>query len=193
MREYTHTVRLQTFITTSQMSCEKMLENTNKYLPEDIAVLDAKDASLRFHSRLNAASKHYRYRILNSSIRDVFNIKYQYMLEKEIDTDAMAEAAEYLIGEHDFKSFCGNKHMKKSTVRRIDKIEITQNDKEIILDYYGNGFLQYMVRLITGTLVEVGLHNMKPEQMKTILDAKSKDAAAGAAPAHGLALMQVFY
>lgn len=181
------------FITTSQMSCEKMLENANKYLPEDIAVLDAKDASLRFHSRLNAASKHYRYRILNSSIRDVFNIKYQYMLEKEIDTDAMAEAAEYLIGEHDFKSFCGNKHMKKSTVRRIDKIEIARKDNEIVLDYYGNGFLQYMVRLITGTLIEIGLHNMKPEQMKNILDAKSKDAAAGAAPAHGLALMQVFY
>ena len=123
----------------------------------------------------------------------MFNIKYQYMLEKELDTDAMAEAAEYLIGEHDFKSFCGNKHMKKSTVRRIDKIEIVRNDNEIVLDYYGNGFLQYMVRLITGTLIEVGLHNMKPEQMKTILDAKSKDAAAGAAPAHGLALMQVFY
>ena len=115
------------------------------------------------------------------------------MLEQELDTDAMKEASEYLIGEHDFKSFCGNKHMKKSTVRRIDKIEIARKDNEIVLDYYGNGFLQYMVRLITGTLVEVGLHNMKPEQMKTILDAKSKDAAAGAAPAHGLALMQVFY
>ena len=181
------------FITANSISCKELLEEVNKYLPEDIAVLDIKEASVRFHSRLNARGKHYRYTILNSKVRDVFAGKYQYKIEEKLDVAAMKMAAEYLIGEHDFKSFCGNPKMKKTTVRRIAKISFTERDSRIIIDYYGNGFLQYMVRIITGTLIEAGLHKRTPESVKSVLAAKERRVAGETAPAQGLCLMEVYY
>jgi len=181
------------FHTNSNMSLDKMLVETNKYLPEDISVFDIKEAAPRFHSRLNAVGKHYRYIILNSRIRDVFEGKYMTMVPDRLDKRAMEEAAVYLFGEHDFASFCGNKHMKKSTVRRIDKIDFTYENNRIVIDFYGNGFLQYMIRIITGTLLEIGLHKRKPADMLMILDAKDRKAAAAAAPACGLSLVEVYY
>lgn len=181
------------FITTSNMSINKMFEEINKYLPEDIEVVSVKEASNRFHSRLNASKKHYRYIINNSNKKDVFNFRYQYKLEDKLDVNAMKKASKYLLGEHDFKSFCGNKHMKKSTVRNIYDITFSCENGKIIIDYYGNGFLQYMIRIMTGTLIDVGLHNIKPESMLEIINAKSREAASGAAPAMGLCLIKVEY
>lgn len=181
------------FTAQGKFPCEKLLVETNKYLPEDIAVLSVKEGAERFHSRLNATGKHYRYRILNSCIPDVFNGRYQYRIEEKLDISAMKEAAAHLIGQHDFKSFCGNKHMKKSTVRRIDDILFEINGNEIVIDYYGNGFLQYMIRIMTGTLIEVGLNKRSPQSISDILEAKNRAAAGGMAPAQGLCLMEVFY
>lgn len=185
--------QIANFTADGKFSCEKLLSEMNKYLPDDIAVLNVKEGANRFHSRLNAVGKHYRYRILNSTVRDVFNDKYQCRIEGKLDISAMQEGASYLIGEHDFKSFCGNKNMKKSTIRRIDDIVFTVNGKEIIIDYFGNGFLQYMIRIMTGTLIEVGLNKRSPKSVADVLEARNRNEAAAAASARGLCLMEVFY
>lgn len=181
------------FITDSKMPLEKILEETNRYLPEDVAVVEIKEAAERFHSRLNAIGKHYRYTILNSEIKDVFEGKYVSMIKQPLDITAMKDASKYLIGEHDFMAFCGNKKMKKSTVRKIEKIDFTIDKNKIIIDFYGNGFLQYMIRIIVGTLIEIGLHERKPLEMQEILDSGDRKNAGAVAEAKGLCLVKVFY
>jgi tRNA pseudouridine38-40 synthase len=105
----------------------------------------------------------------------------------------MRKAAEYLVGEHDFASFCGNPKMKKSTVRTVDRIEITQKGAYLNLSFHGDGFLQHMVRILTGTLLEVGYGKRAPESMPELLEAKKRAKAGFTAPAKGLCLMQVDY
>ena len=105
----------------------------------------------------------------------------------------MEKAAGYLLGEHDFKSFCSNKRMKKSTVRRMDRIGIRTDGTKVVFTYTGNGFLYNMVRILTGTLLEVGLGKRRPEEMKAVLEAGNREAAGATAPPEGLFLMQVEY
>ena len=105
----------------------------------------------------------------------------------------MKEAASYLIGTHDFKSFCSNKRMKKSTVRRMDQIGIHTDGTKVVFTYTGNGFLYNMVRILTGTLLEVGLGKRRPEEMTAVLEARNREAAGATAPPEGLLLMQVEY
>ena len=105
----------------------------------------------------------------------------------------MKEAAEYLKGEHDFASFCANPKMKKTTVRLVDKIEIVKKEDYIYLTFHGTGFLQHMVRILTGTLVEVGLKDRTPENVKEVLEAKDRKLAGVTAPASGLCLIEVDY
>lgn len=181
------------FLTHSEMSVKEMLQNINHYLPEDIAALELWEAQGRFHSRLNAQLKHYRYRILNSATPNVFAHRYLCRLEEELDLDAMKAAAAYCLGKHDFKSFCANKHMKKSTVRRIENLTITREGEELLLDFYGNGFLYHMARILTGTIIEVGLHKRSADSVPGIFAAKKREAAGFTAPAQGLCLMEVFY
>ena len=181
------------FKTHAQLSCEEILHYVNQYLPEDIAVLDAEDVDVRFHSRLNAAEKTYVYRIWNSSVPNVFERKYLYSMEEPLDVEAMRKAASLLCGTHDFKAFCSNKRMKKSSVRTVREIGIRQQGAEIRLSFTGNGFLYNMVRILTGTLVEVGLHKKKPEDMPGILQSLDREQAGFTAPAQGLYLEQVVY
>ena len=105
----------------------------------------------------------------------------------------MREAAGHLVGVHDFTSFCGNPSFKKSAVRRVEKLEIIETRDELVIRITGDGFLQNMVRIITGTLIEVGMGRIKPEEMKTILAAKDRKKAGPMAPAGGLMLMEVEY
>jgi tRNA pseudouridine38-40 synthase len=105
----------------------------------------------------------------------------------------MAAAAEYLVGEHDFKSFCGNSHMKKSTVRNVDRLEVRRAKGYIYITVHGTGFLQNMVRILVGTLLEVGYGRMKPEDMKGILEARDRKKAGPTAAAKGLCLISVDY
>ena len=179
----------------------KILELMNTYLPKDIAVTDAKIVDARFHARLNAKSKTYRYRLSTGFVRPVFGRQQILWIPEDLDLGRMREAAALLTGEHDFTSFCGNKHMKKSCVRRITSIEIeevtttcgdTEYD-EIWLTYTGNGFLQNMVRILTGTLLEVGRGEREPAEMTAILEAKDRERAGAMAPAHGLTLWKVEY
>lgn len=165
----------------------------NTYLPEDIRVLTVEEAPLRFHSRLNARSKTYVYRIEMGEKRSVFTRRYTHGLGKPLDLERMKQAADYLIGTHDFKSFCGNKKMKKTTVRTLMKVEFQVSGSELAIRYTGNGFLQYMVRIMTGTLIEVGLDVRNPETMPAVLEACSREAAGFTAPPEGLCLEQVRY
>lgn len=179
--------------TKSSLSCEKMLCYMNRYLPEDIAVIQVEEAEPRFHSRLNAVRKTYVYRIWNSPIPNVWEQKYLYLVEKKLDLEVMQRAAELLCGTHDFRAFCSNKRMKKSTVRTLESIEMEKEGSELRLIFTGNGFLYNMVRILTGTLIEVGLHKKEPEEMTEILESQERERAGFTAPAQGLYLKKVEY
>ena len=181
------------FRTCSCMSCEEILKKLNHYLPEDIAVISAEEMDGRFHSRLNAVRKTYSYRIWNSSVHNVFERRYTWFIEQPLDVSAMRRAAAELTGTHDFRAFSSIKRGKKSTVRTIESIDIGQDGSAITLSFTGNGFLYHMVRILTGTLVEVGLHKKTPEDMKRILASLSREQAGVMAPAQGLFLMEVEY
>ena len=171
----------------------ELLQELNRYLPADIGVIAAEPALERFHARLNARSKTYRYRIWNSAIPNVLERSYLYALPEALDVTAMERAAADLVGTHDFRSFCGLKRFKKSTVRTITDIAITQNGAEVRLEFTGNGFLMRMVRILAGTLVEVGLGQRDADTMPAVLAAQDRAAAGPALPAQGLALVQVEY
>lgn len=149
----------------------------------------------RFHSRLSAVKKIYTYRIETGEKRDVFSRRICYGLGQALDVKKMQTAADLLCGTHDYKSFCGNKKMKKSTVRTIFRITVEQDAGSglVKLEFEGNGFLQNMVRILTGTLIEVGLGKRDAGSMPEILAALDRPSAGYTAPAEGLCLQQVFY
>ena len=165
----------------------------NRYLPEDVAVVDVVEVGERFHARLSATGKEYRYHIRMGSVPDVFARKYQYRVEEPLDLAAMERAAGYLTGKHDFRSFCGNRRFKKSTVREVFHIGVEVCGSDLTLVYRGDGFLYNMVRILTGTLLEVGLGQRTPESMVDILEARERTAAGKTAPAQGLVLQEVYY
>ena len=181
------------FKTRSEMSCVELLENLNHYLPEDIGVIFVEEVDARFHSRLNAVRKTYRYHIWNSPVHAVFDRRYTWSIEQHLDVPAMRRAAAELTGTHDYKAFSSIKRGKKSTVRTIEAIEIEQTGVDITLSFTGNGFLYHMVRILTGTLVEVGLHKKTQEDMQTILASLNREQAGVMAPAQGLFLVNVEY
>lgn len=172
---------------------EEIQQYLNWYLPEDIAVTEVAEVDVRFHSRYAAKAKTYRYRIHRGPVPDVFNRKYEYHYEKPLDVERMKQAAAYLTGTHDFTSFCGNKKMKKSAVRTIYAITFTEEGDDLFLDFRGTGFLQNMIRILTGTLIEVGDGRRKPEEIPDMLAQKNRECAGYTAPAQGLMLMNVEY
>ena len=176
----------------STMPCYEILENLRKYLPEDIGIYSCKDVSERFHARLNARKKTYRYRLWISDNPCVFDRKYVTVFRGKLDLSAMSRAASLLEGTHDFSAFCANKHMKKSTVRCIFKIVIWETPDEIRFDITGNGFLHNMVRILVGTLVEVGLGARDPESVIELFGAE-RAAAGRLMDPTGLCLMEVTY
>lgn len=172
---------------------QEILEYLNQYLPEDIAVQQVIPVDMRFHSRLNAVQKTYVYRIWNSSVPDVFERRYVSVVEEALDLEVMKKAADLLIGTHDYQSFCTKKKTKKSTVRTVEEIRIEKIGSEVRLTYVGNGFLYHMVRILSGTLIEVGLHQRSFQEMPAILEAKNRERAGALAPAQGLTLWEVVY
>ena len=167
----------------------------NQYLPDDIAITELTPVPERFHSRLSAVKKIYTYRIETGEKRDVFSRRICYGLGQALDVKKMQTAADLLCGTHDYKSFCGNKKMKKSTVRTIFRITVEQDAGSglVKLEFEGNGFLQNMVGILTGTLIEVGLGKRDAGSMPEILAALDRQAAGYTASAEGLCLQQVFY
>ncbi len=171
----------------------EILDYMNRYLPDDISVNRVSIVSDRFHSRYNAAGKLYTYTCYAGNAKPVFNRKYVTVLDSLPDTEAMEKAAAYLTGEHDFKAFCSNPKMKKSTVRTVDRIGIIKRKDYIYLNFHGDGFLQNMVRIITGTLLEVGFGRMDADHVKEILESRDRRLAGPTAPPQGLCLMKVDY
>ena len=176
----------------SAMACEEILLNLRRYLPEDIGIYSCREVSPRFHARLNALEKTYCYRIWNSDSPCVFDRRFVTVLPQRLDMEAMKKAAEYLVGEHDFSAFCGNPKMKKSTVRFIRSVEITRIGEEIRISVTGNGFLYNMMRILVGTLVEVGLGERKADTIPSLFGSK-REQAGQLMPPQGLCLMEVFY
>jgi len=171
----------------------EIMDYLNEKLPRDIAVKSIEEADARFHARLSAKSKTYVYRIHTSKASNVFEHRFVYEYREPLKVDKMKEAANYLLGSHDFKSFCGNSHMKKSTVRTITNIQISESPTEITISYTGDGFLQNMVRILTGTLIEVGAGKRFPDSMPSLLESKNRANAGFMAPAQGLCLEYVEY
>ena len=167
----------------------------NQYLPDDIAVTELTPAPERFHARLSAVKKIYTYQIETGAKRNVFSRRTCYGPGQPLNVKAMQKAADLLCGTHDYKSFCGNKKMKKSTVRTIYRIDVKQDagSSLVKLEFEGNGFLQNMVRILTGTLVEVGLGRRDAGTMPEVLADLDRQASGYTAPAEGLCLKKVFY
>lgn len=177
----------------TEMSAREIRDYMNQYLPDDICIVDVVKAGDRFHSRYNAMGKTYCYTCYVGETKPIFNRKYVYPLEQVPDIEKMRQAAAYLVGTHDFASFCSNPKMKKSTVRKVDRIDIDRSGSFLSFTYHGTGFLQYMVRILTGTLLEVGYGKRTPESMEELLEAKNRSLAGFTAPAKGLCLMKVDY
>ena len=176
----------------STMAAEDILTQLRRYLPEDIGIYSCRDVSPRFHARLNAKEKTYLYRIWNSPEPCVFQRRFVTVMEEPLDTDAMERAAELLLGEHDFSAFCGNAKMKKSTVRCIRSIHIRRDGPELLLTFTGNGFLHNMVRILVGTLVEVGRGQREAASVAELFGGKRSEAGF-LAPPQGLCLEEVYY
>lgn len=182
------------FKTNSNKNIKDMLKYLHEFLPEDISVISLRNVSDRFHSRLNAISKTYVYTIDNNRFANVFIKKYAYHVEGQLNIEKMKEASKYFIGTHDFKGFSGVKDKsKKSTVRTINYINITEKDNIIKIEYNGNGFLINMVRILSGTLINVGKGQIEPEDIKKMLQSKQRSELAVKAPAKGLCMKEVNY
>ena len=177
----------------TEKSEEEVQAYMNRYLPDDISVNSVKLAADRFHSRFKAIGKTYRYTCWFGASKPVFDRRYLTVLDRKPDVERMREAAEYLIGMHDYRSFCGNSRMKKSSIRVVDVIRIEESGNYIRFYYHGNGFLQNMVRIMTGTLLEVGMGKREPGDMEEIIEARDRRKAGYMAPAQGLCLMKVDY
>ena len=176
----------------SDMPVEIILSQLRRYLPEDIGIYSCKECAPRFHARLNAREKTYCYKIFNSEGPNVFDRRFSVTMPEVLDLAAMEQAAKLLEGEHDFSAFCGNSHFKKSTVRFVRSVKIRKEGELMVLEFTGEGFLQNQVRIMVGTLVEVGRGERSAESIPALFGAKRAEAGF-LAPAHGLCLMEVNY
>jgi len=177
----------------TSMEPEEIQTYMNKYLPEDISINQVRIASDRFHARYNAVGKTYCYSFYYGESKPVFDRKYVLTLDRKPNIDKMKEAAELMTGKHDYKSFCGNSHMKKSTVRIVDSIEIKQKGPYIRMYFHGTGFLQNMVRIMSGTILLAGYGDIKTEEIPGIIEAKDRNFAGPTLPGKGLMLIKVDY
>lgn len=181
------------FDTNTRMPAEKISFALNQRLPEDIVVQKSEEVALDWHPRYQNSTKTYEYRILNRTFRMPTRRFDTYFYYHPLDVDQMREAAGYLVGEHDFKSFCAVGAQVKTTVRTIYACEVEKKDDIITIRVTGNGFLYNMVRIIAGTLVRVGGGEMEPERIPEILAAHDRAKAGPTAPAHGLTMIGIVY
>jgi len=185
-------LQVASFRCQNPMDCGELLKQLRRYLPEDIGIYSCKEVSARFHARLNCKDKTYCYRIWNSGEPCVFDRRFVYTFADTLNLERMRKAAQSFLGEHDFRAFCSNKKMKKSTVRRIDALEITREGNEVRITVKGDGFLYNMVRIIVGTLIEVGLGQRNADSIPDLFGADRAEAGY-LVPAQGLCLLEVTY
>lgn len=181
------------FDTNTRMPADKISFALNQKLPEDIVVQDSCEVAEDWHPRYQKGQKTYEYRILNRTFRNPTRRRDTYFYHHKLDVEAMQEAAKYLVGEHDFKSFCAVGAQVKTTIRTLYDCKVIKEDDIITIRVTGNGFLYNMVRIIAGTLIKVGAGDMKPEEIPTILKKRDRSAAGPTAPAHGLTMIGIEY
>lgn len=181
------------FKTNSQISIEKLPLAINSQLKNSIVIKEAEEVNERFHSRYNAKRKTYRYIINNSKCGTAIYRNLEYSYPFKLDAEKMKQASKYFEGEHDFKAFksCGTS--SKNSVRTIYKAIVKQEGEKIIIELTGNGFLYNMVRIISGTLLDVGLGKIQPEEIPEMIESKDRQRAGKTLPAHGLYLVEVKY
>lgn len=180
-------------MTTTPIDMRKIPKAFNAHLPEDIVVHGIERVSVEFHPRYLAKEKHYRYTIYNHSYALPQYTRYAHYYHKALDVEKMQEAAKAFVGTHDFVGFCSAKTTVEDTVRTIFECKVTKEEFFIHIDIRGDGFLYNMVRIISGSLIEVGLNRIPPEQMATIIASKDRSKARKTAPAKGLTLVELCY
>lgn len=181
------------FDTDSPIPADKIAYAVNHRLPEDIRVQKSEEVAAGFHPRYAASRKTYEYRIYCAAFPMPTRRLYTYFTYIPMDVEKMRQAAEYLVGKHDFKSFCSIGAQVETTVREIDSLDVLEEGREIVIHVTGRGFLYNMVRIIAGTLMEVGRGYILPEATERILAARDRQAAGPTAPACGLTLMKIIY
>lgn len=181
------------FKTESKIPIEKMAIAINSKLKKSIVIKSAEEVDERFHSRYNVKSKKYRYTINNSQYGSAIFRNMEYHFPLKLDIEKIQEAAKYFEGEHDFKAFKASGTSSKSSVRKIYKAEVIKDNDRIYIELTGNGFLYNMVRIISGTLLDVGIGKIKPEEITNIIESKERTRAGKTLPPQGLCLVEVNY
>ncbi|MDT2739312.1 tRNA pseudouridine(38-40) synthase TruA [Enterococcus canintestini] len=181
------------FKTESELSPLEMLNFLNRYLPNDIVIKDVAEMSERFHARYNASGKQYSYYVWNDVIPTAFYRHHSFYVPQELNLEKMEKAAEKLLGTHDFIGFSALKKTKKSTVRKIEEIRIEKDGAMLHFTFIGNGFLHKMIRILTGTLLEIGMGKLDINIIDEVLANKIRQDAGETVPAAGLFLDEVFY
>lgn len=181
------------FDTESKIPGDKFSFALNQRLPEDIRIQDSCQVADDFHPRFCDTIKTYEYKILNRKFALPTERLYSAFVYYPLDVEKMQMAAAYLVGEHDFKSFCSSGSQVESTVRTITDISVEKHGEMISIRVSGNGFLYNMVRIIVGTLMKIGLGVWEPERMEEILNACDRNAAGPKAEARGLTLVEIRY
>lgn len=172
---------------------QQFVQSVNIKMSDNIKIMEAQKVEKNFHSRLSAKAKTYCYRICMLEKPRVFDRDRMYPYGKKLDVNKMLKAAEVLCGEHDFRAFSSEKNKEKSTIRKVKDISILEKDGMLSIYYTGNGFLYNMVRILTGTLIEVGSDKKSITDIEKCFDSKERSQAGFMAPACGLTLIQVFY
>lgn len=181
------------FKTDSKMALSEMIESLNRYLPQDIVIKEIEEVPERFHARYNAKGKKYSYYLWNNAIPSAFERHYSFHYSEELDFDLMDEACRKLIGTHDFIGFSSLKKTKKSTTRTINEVSIKKEGDLIHFTFIGDGFLHKMVRILMGTLLEIGSGTLKLETIDEVFKSKIRSEAGMTVPAQGLFLDEVYY
>ena len=181
------------FTTSRNLPLRAFVEGVNRFLPADIAIQDARIVPAEFKPITMAYAKHYRYTIINSSIRSPLDRQYSWQVREPLDLAAMEEAAGCFVGSHDFAAFRASNCVAKTTIRRIDSVHIARQDSIITIDVTGGGFLKNMVRVMVGTLVDIGKGRFTPSDIDRLLQRGDRKEAGSTAPACGLCLMRVVY
>lgn len=181
------------FSTTRNLPLRAFVEGANRFLPADIAVQSARIVPEGFKPITMAHAKRYRYTIINSTVRTPLDRMYSWQVREPLDLAAMEEAAGRFVGSHDFATFRASNCVARTTVRRIDSVLITRDGDRITIDVTGGGFLKNMVRVMVGTLVDIGKGRFSPSDIDRLLRGGDRKEAGSTAPACGLCLMEVFY
>jgi tRNA pseudouridine38-40 synthase len=182
-----------TFTTQNVIPVERVVTALNGLLPGDIACVAAEEVPLDFHPQFAARRKRYSYRVLNRELPSPFIGRYAWHLNQPLDERAMGDAGRVLVGEHDFAAFCAAGGSAKTSVREIFSLEVRREGELIDVGVEGNGFLYMMVRIIVGTLVEVGLGKLSPRRVAEILQSRDRGRAGATAPPQGLTLVGIDY